>query len=150
MKTLTTVCPLAGMGAKMTKHGFISACLARQAKGIKMDLCPNCEKGRVIKEGIWPGPPTGITIFTPKDWTPGAVIYPVKQSKALPWGKNWKKRKKHVAKYPFITMKIGGIFEGDATCKAKMRSAASKITRRYGKKFISRIENDKIIFERTL
>ena len=150
METLTAICqacPLAGMGATMTKNGFISACLARQAKGVKMDSCPNCEKGRAIKGGCWLGAPTGITIFIPDDFVPGAIIYPVNQPVTLPWGK---KRKKRTAKYPFITMKIGGIFEGDATCKAKMRSAASKITRRYGKKFISRIENDKIIFERTL
>ena len=150
MKALNAVCqscPLAGMGAKMTKNGFISACLARQAKEIKMDSCPNCKKGRVIKEGSWLGAPLGITIFIPKDWIPGAVIYPVKQSKALPWGK---KREKRIAKYPFTTMQVGEIFEGDVIYKARIRSAASKITRQHKKKFISRIENDKIIFERIL
>lgn len=140
MAKLMLRCPLAGLGACMTENGFASACLARREKKIRFDPCPFCKKGKKILAGEKCKPPEGITFFKPDGWTPAPIKYPAEQ----PYTK-WPRGKTH---YPFASMDVGAVFEGLAENKQKIRFACAAIARRHGKKFVSKVKDDKIFVTR--
>lgn len=133
-------CPLAGLGAIMSWNGFVSACLARQAKEESFDPCPKCKIGKKIKAGKKTSPPKGIKIIIPTDWTPGPVIYP-KESQT--WASVGRK-----PTWPFTTMEIAEVFEGNSADKKRIWGAMYQAARKHGKKFENWIMGDKIFVER--
>lgn len=132
-------CPLPCAGAKMAWNSFASACLARQAKKMVFNPCVTCKIGVKIAAGEKCTPPKGITIFTPTDWTPAPIKFPLSPSG---WGNA------QTTIYPFSSMKVGEIYEGEVENKVKIRCAYSNMSRKYGKKFVGIIKDNKFIVER--